>query len=263
MPDVWATGRAAGAGAQWPRNTGFKPDHSRLPSRARLAINPIMRWRWIILALLLTWPGGLRAQEFIAVPDLISDEAFYRLVACAAPPGGECAKPLIRWPENQRRSLRVGIAQTAPLFPDYKLDLIDRAIDAAINEVNGAGADLFLERVFEGDIDIPFFLIPAPQGGTVTGTGIADLDGEPIAIARVALRSRGSTIQSAAIAISMDVRRREIASVVLEELVQALGLPTDIASPAYARSIFAEDGNSTVWLRGQDAAALRRHYPRF
>jgi hypothetical protein len=83
-----------------------------------------------------------------------------------------------------------------------------------------------------------------------------------MAIARVALRSRGGTILSAAIAISQDIRRREIASVVLEELVQALGLPTDIDSPAYTRSIFSEADNATVWLRGQDAAALRRHYPR-
>ena len=82
-----------------------------------------------------------------------------------------------------------------------------------------------------------------------------------MAIARVALRSRGCTILSAAIAISQEIRRREIASVVLEELVQALGLPTDIDSPAYTRSIFSEADNATVWLRGQDAAALRRHYP--
>jgi len=45
-------------------------------------------------------------------------------------------------------------------------------------------------------------------------------------------------------------------------LVQAMGLPTDIESPAYTGSIFAESSNSAVWLRGQDAAALRRHYPR-
>lgn len=197
------------------------------------------------------------------MPDIISDADFYRLVSCAAPPGGDCAKPIIRWSEGQRLSLRVGIAGIADSFPNYKLDLIDQAVDDAIAEINAAGAELFLERAFEGELDVPIYLVATPQGGTVGGTGVSELDGESIAIARVALRSRGGTIQAAAIAISQDIRRREIASVVLEELVQAMGLPTDIASPAYSRSIFAENGNSTVWLRGQDMAALRRHYPRF
>jgi len=198
-------------------------------------------------------PRGAAAQEFISVPDLISDEDFYRLVACAAPPGGPCAKPLIRWPEDRRLSTS---------FPGYKLDLVDRGVDEAIAEINATGAALFLERAYEPPYDVPIYLVATPQGGIVRGTGEAELDGSDIAIARVALRSRRGEIQTVAIAISQDIQRREIASVVLEELVQAMGLPTDIDSPAYTRSIFAEDANSTVWLRGQDAAALRRHYPR-
>ena len=55
--------------------------------------------------------------------------------------------------------------------------------------------------------------------------------------------------------------RQAIASVVLEEVVQALGLLTDIRSPVYRRSIFAEDSNSGIRLRGQDAMVIRRHYP--
>jgi hypothetical protein len=220
----------------------------------------------IVLMLSLSWMclavPRAGAQEFIAVPDLISDEDFYRVVACAAPPDGACAKPFIRWPETRRLTLRVGIAATAASFPSYKLDLIDRAIDDAIAEINGAGAALFLERRYEGELDVPFYLVDTPQGGAISSTGVADLDGARIAIARVALRSRAGEILSASVAISRDIRRREIASVVLEELVQAMGLPTDIDSPAYGRSIFAENANSTVWLRGQDAAALRRHYPR-
>jgi hypothetical protein len=214
------------------------------------------------LCLFLLAAPRLGAQEFIEVPDLISDADFYRLVACAAPPGGACAKPMIRWPEAHRQTLRVGIARTAESFPSYKLDLVDRAIDHAIAEINASGAALSLTRVYEGDVDIPIYLVDTPQGGTIEGTSLAELDGAQIAIARVALRSRGGDIVAAAIAISQDIRRREITSVVLEELVQALGLPTDIQSPAYTGSVFAETSNSAVWLRGQDAAALRRHYPR-
>ncbi|MEX3014521.1 DUF2927 domain-containing protein [Gymnodinialimonas hymeniacidonis] len=221
-------------------------------------------WRVVTLILLtvVIGPRPVHAQEFIAVPDIISDDAFYRLVACGAAPGGDCAKPFIYWPEDRRLALRVGIAATGESFADYRYDLVDAAIDAAIDEINGAGAHLFLERVYEGDMDIPIFLVDAPQGGVIEGTGLSELDGSSIAIGRVAIRSRGEDIVAASIAISHDIRRREIASVILEELVQSLGLVTDIASPAYERSIFAENGNSMTRLQGQDAAALRRHYPR-
>jgi hypothetical protein len=221
-------------------------------------------WRPAILlsTFLMCLPRPGTGQEFVAVPDFISDRAFYRLVACASPPGGECAKPFIRWPVERRLRLRVGIAQIAAVFPDYRLDIVDRSIDRAIAEINGAGAHLYLERAYEGPFDVPIYLVDTPQGGEISGTSVPELDGSKIAIGRVAIRSRGNEITGAAIAISSDIRRREIASVVLEELVQAMGLVTDVLSPAYEDSIFAEDGNSVTRLRGQDAAALRRHYPR-
>jgi hypothetical protein len=222
-----------------------------------------MRRPAILLSAILTClprPGA--GQEFIAVPDFVTDEAFYRIVACAAPPGGECAKPFIRWPAERRLRLRVGIAQIAAAFPGYRLDIVDHSIDRAIAEINGAGAHLFLERGHEAPFDVPIYLVDAPQGGEISGTSVPELDGSEIAIGRVAIRSRGEEITGAAIAISADIQRREIASVVLEELVQAMGLVTDVVSPAYEDSIFSETGNSVTRLRGQDAAALRRHYPR-
>jgi hypothetical protein len=219
-----------------------------------------MLTRRTLLAALVPLP--VAAQEFIAVPGLISDEAFYRLVTCGAEPDGACSKPQIRWPEDQQLRLRVGIAQVGFTFPSYKLDLVDTALDQAIDEINGSGARLFLERVYEGEFEIPVYLLDTPQGGQITGTGNGELDGTNISIGRVALRSRGDEITAAAIAISRDIRRREIASVVLEELVQALGLHTDIASPAYRRSIFSEESNSVTRLSGQDLEALQRHYPR-
>jgi len=206
--------------------------------------------------------GAAAAQEYIEVDGPLSDEDFYRVVACAAAPQGDCNKPIIRWPSERQLRLQVGIAQIGEGFADYKLDLIDRALDDAITQINSAGANLFLERAYEGAFDIPIFLTDTAQGGTLQGTGRPELDGTPISVGRVVLRSRAGEITSAAIAISRDVRRREIASVVLEELVQAMGLPTDIASPAYSRSVFSETSNSVVWLRGQDAQALRMHYPR-
>ncbi|MBF9031344.1 DUF2927 domain-containing protein [Rhodobacterales bacterium HKCCE3408] len=206
-------------------------------------------------------PAPLAAQEYISVDGPISDEDFYRLVSCAAPPGGACAKPVVRWPDPQRLTLRTGIAWASPRFPAYKLDLVDQALDHAVEEVNGTGAHLWLERHYAGPFDIPLYLVDTPVGGLIEGTGNSQIDGAEMAIGRVVIRSRGAAIVSAAIAISMDISRREISSVVLEELVQALGLPTDIEAEAYDRSIFSENSNSAVWLRGQDAEALRRHYP--
>ncbi|MBF9036550.1 DUF2927 domain-containing protein [Rhodobacterales bacterium HKCCE2091] len=216
--------------------------------------------RRTFLALLV--PAPLAAQEFVSVDGPLSDEDFYRLVACAAPPGGDCAKPVVRWPDPQRLSLRVGIAGVHPAFPSYKLDLVDQALDAAIDEINALGAHLWLDRHYAAPFDIPVYLLETPEGGLIQGTGNSQIDGSAMSIGRVVIRSRGADIQSAAIAISRDIHRREIASVVLEELVQALGLPTDISSGAYRRSIFSEEGNSVVYLRGQDAEAIRLHYPR-
>lgn len=91
-------------------------------------------------------------------------------------------------------------------------------------------------------------------------TGVEDLDGNVLPLGRVALRARDNTIREALIAISAKARRREIASILLEEITQALGLMTDIQGPTYRRSVFSEDSNSVVRLEGQDAMALRRHY---
>jgi len=218
--------------------------------------------RLTLLCALLILPSLATAQEFITVPRRLSDEAFYRLVACAAPPGGQCSKPEIRWSEERRVSLTVGIAQIDAGFPTYKLDLVDDAIDRAIAQINATGAYLVLERIYEREPDIALYLLDTAQGSIINGTGNEELDGSDLSVGRVAIRSIGGDIQEAAIAISRDIQRREIASVVLEELVQALGLPTDIQSPAYPDSIFNENSNAVVWLRGQDAEALRRHYPR-
>jgi len=232
-----------------------------LPAGAACGIVSAMFVRLVLLLATFLLPGVVLAQEFVTVPRRLSDEGFYRLVACEAPPGGACAKPMIRWPEARRLSLSVGIVRVDPSFPGYKLDLVDAAIDRALAEINASGAYLVVERSYEAGPDLALYLLDTPQDGVIAQTSSSLLDGSDLPIGRVAIRSVGTEIQEAAIAISRDIGRREIASVVLEELVQALGLPTDVRSPAYRDSIFNEDFNSVVWLRGQDAEALRRHYP--
>ncbi len=55
----------------------------------------------MILRALILWlalSGQAHAQEFLNRDTALSDDDFYRLVACAAPVNGECGKPFVRWP---------------------------------------------------------------------------------------------------------------------------------------------------------------------
>ncbi|MEM8850024.1 MAG: DUF2927 domain-containing protein [Pseudomonadota bacterium] len=210
-----------------------------------------------LIALLIA--GPVAAQEFVVAPGPLSDEAFYRAVACAAEPEGVCQKPFIRWSAEKRQAVNVSLASIAPGLPPYKRQLIDSGLDDAIAQINGLEAGIRLIRAAgEGDIDI--HIVKTPPGHVMTGTGIPALDGNVLPLGRVALRARDGEIREGVIAISAFVRRREIASILLEEITQALGLMTDIRGPAYRRSLFSEDGNSVTRIVGQDATALRKHY---
>ncbi|MEM9639662.1 MAG: hypothetical protein AAGA94_18565, partial [Pseudomonadota bacterium] len=70
-------------------------------------------------------------------------------------------------------------------------------------------------------------------------------------------------ITQAVILFANSVVLEEVPSIMVEEVVQATGLMTDIGSPWYRdRSIFAEFSDNTVTrLQPQDLMALRRHYP--
>ncbi len=211
----------------------------------------------LLLAFLLAGPAT--AQEFIEVPGPLGNDDFYHAVACGAVPGGECRKPFLRWPDAKRGALTVSLRSVTDSLEPYRRALYDAGLDAAVAQVNGAGAGLRLRRI-SGPADIEIHVVATPPGEIMRDTGVPDLDGALLPLGRVALRARDGEIREALIAVSGQARRREIASVLLEEVVQGLGLMTDIRSPAYHRSLFSEDGNSVVHLRGQDAMALRRHY---
>lgn len=217
---------------------------------------------WAFLAAVLI-AAPVQATEFVETDLFLDDENFYRVVACGAEPGAECTRPMARWPEARARTLTVGIAKIDPDFPVYKLSWARAAVDEAIAEINAAGADLLVTRRADGlPADIPIYLTGAGRGEPVEGTGYRGLDGSIIQAGLVTLWWQDGKISTAAVALSADVRRRSIRSVMLEELVQALGLSTDIRGPAYrGRSIFDEDTNAVTQLIGQDAEALRRHYP--
>jgi hypothetical protein len=219
-----------------------------------------MNPRLATLLALLASPAG--AQEFVHVWGPLDDEAFYRAVACAAPPGEACRKPLLRWPEAVRDGVTVGLESLPEGLPPARRALYARGVANAIAQVNAAGAGIRLARTRQGAPDIAIHVLATRAGGTIAGTGDPALDGAVLPLARVALRAVGGEVRAASIALSDDAPHDEIASLLLEEIVQALGLMTDLAGPGTAASIFAEDRNSVTRLLGQDAEALRRHYPR-
>lgn len=212
---------------------------------------------------LLAGPAG--AADYVTTDGKLSDADFYRLVACGAAPGGRCQQVFTRWSAAQRGNLTVSVILADPDFPEPKKRQILRDLDRAIAEINGAGADLNLTRVEGPRADIRVYLVASPVNSIVRGTGNRNLDGGYIeaALTSITWQTETGRMRSAAIAVSRDILPVDIRSVVLEELTQSLGLIFDIRNPYYdTRSIFSEDSNSTTRITGQDAMAIRTHYPR-
>ncbi len=220
--------------------------------------------RLAALALALS-AGPAAADSFVHLDRRVPDQDFYRAVACAADPGDDCGEPLVAWPARKRQALTVALHAQGDPQPDRRRAQVGQALDRAIAEINGTGADLRLVRQPDGaaaditlwDSDItegePIVL---PQEGLDGG---ALMEG-----ARVEIWWNGRLrIYRAVIVIAGDLEAGDLRSVVLEEMVQSLGFLTDLTGNAYATtSIFSESSNAVTRLRGQDAAAIRLHYPR-
>lgn len=217
-----------------------------------------MRLLSVILALVIGTSAA--AQEWVSSRGQLDDETFYRQVACAAPAGGNCSKPLIRWTERSARDLTVSIRGVDAGYPSRHAREISAALDAAIAEINAANSGIRLRRVADGrDAKVGLFLANVRANTMLEGAGRTQVLG---AATVQVWSNRRSELTNAAIIFSNNLPRRDIQSVVLEELVQSLGLMTDLRNPFYNnRSIFAEDSNATRRLSGQDLMALRRHYP--
>lgn len=224
-----------------------------------------MRAAAAALALLLAaLPAAAAEDDFVVTEGLLSDEDFYRLVACGAAPGKPCAMPFLRWPRAQARALGVALRPAPPGIPAVRMRALSRALDLAIAEINGVGAAIMLRRLgSEAEAPVTVQVTPARMGEPIRGTGIEGVDGDEIGAALVTVWwNRPPAITAAAIVIASDVPLAELRSVMLEELTQALGLLTDIRNPAYEGvSIFSEDANTATRLGPQDRMAILRHYP--
>ena len=221
--------------------------------------------RWLCLILL--WLGtSAAAQDYVAVPNApLNDDDFYNLVSCAAAPGGTCAKPRVRWPEHKARDLSVAIVAIDQNYPARLRTPIRRALYQALAEINSAGTGLQLRRAASGEVpDIAIHLVDQEMGSTIRNFPEPELNGNEMPAAIFWIWWNGKKeITQAVILFANSVVLEEVPSIMVEEVVQATGLMTDIGSPWYRdRSIFAEFSDNTVTrLQPQDLMALRRHYP--
>ncbi len=214
--------------------------------------------------LCLTFGAALADEGAVVTYGRMSDSDFYKAVSCGAVPGWGCRSTPVRWPHDRARRLSVSVAMKDEGYPAATAARISAAIDHAIRQINGAGADVRLRR--HGDekpADIAVRLFGVPEGRTARGSGIADLEGRSMTAGYVSVDyDAGHTIRRGRILLAADIGERNVESIVLEELTQSLGLLFDIDDTAYrSTSVFAERGDDVTDLSGQDADALRRHYP--
>ncbi|MEM6372867.1 MAG: hypothetical protein AAF727_08830 [Pseudomonadota bacterium] len=119
---------------------------------------------FLILMAVPAWAG-----DFIEVPEgPLSDNDFYRLVACTARPGGKCTDRIVKWPRRVATDLSVGIVEIADGYPRRLHAPIRRAIDAASAEISAAGARISMRVARTGETpDIAIYLVAEREFDTL------------------------------------------------------------------------------------------------
>jgi hypothetical protein len=212
--------------------------------------------RALILSLLLATTA--LADDSITAKGTMSDRAMLRLVTCGAPVGGECKVAPVRW---HHTDITISFGPTPQGYPNKRAKLINRALTAAIAQINATGSAIHLTRV-TSNADIRLRATLFDEGDAIRGEkGVQNGLRMASGLFSIQPDFRGRIVNGT-ILIAQNIKPQAIKSVVLEEVIQSLGLRFDISDPAYEGvSIFAKKGNSVKMLRGQDAAILRLYYP--
>ncbi len=217
-----------------------------------------------LLTVLLLLPGFAVAQDYLSSKGRLGDDDFYKTVACAAAPGGPCQEDLVRWSASDAADLTVGITEIKDGFPDALKPDVEEALDHAIADINAAGSALKMRLVEDGvDPHISIHLLDQRENEKITGMSLNHVNGQTLGAAYVHVWWNGAReLTRGVILVAQDIETDDLRSIMLEELVQATGLLTDIDNSWYdTRSIFAEQVNWVISLQPQDKMALQRHYP--
>lgn len=202
-------------------------------------------------------------EAMVTLDSPVSDRDFHRAVACAARPGGACRDAMVRWGRSSRKDLRIALLPPEPGHPATIAAIVDVAVDQAIAEINAVGAGVRLCRVGPQDRLHVRVLRRALREGDATRAVPGFPDGWVLGFGAVHAQWNGERVlERATVLLAADIRIGDIQSVVLEEMVQALGLLADVRGAGYeGRTIFDDASNAVTRLSGQDAAAIRLHYP--
>ena len=212
-----------------------------------------------VLAFLILFAGvETNAGDYVSSNGKLSDESFYRLVACGAAPGKKCQRGFLRWPVQ---NVKVAIVDVDGRTTSKQMAIAEHSLQNAISEINSVDSKIRLVPAPASQADIKVYI--------AAGTRIRShpmvrdirhrLGGPSAGVARVFFEN--GKINEALIIVAAGGRQTKVKSVMLEELTQSLGLMTDVKGRYYRRrSIFAESASSTTTLRDQDARALAIHY---
>jgi hypothetical protein len=216
----------------------------------------------VIYSLFYTTYTSSQTIDYSKSDGKLTAQAFYYSVFCKAQRKENCQTSIPRWTKRKRQKLTVSIRQMQAEFPVQSKQMVQKAIDKAIHELNFVGADFKLSRSHTSKADIEISLLETPRGEKPNNAGLL-FNSRKIDRANMILLTLGDTIYGAKIAISQDIEPNYIDRVILEEIAQALGPRWDILNPYYhTRSIFSQTTDPNVKRLGvQDQQALRMHYP--
>jgi len=215
--------------------------------------------RWAVVLGLLATAATAQEWDGVAVDTLLPDADFFRLATCGAPPGGDCAGPMVRWPG---RLVTVSLRPSAPPVPTEFTRDLSQALDHAIARINAVDMGLRLHRVETSGADIR--VTPTDRAeGSVLPDILFDTAAGVMGVGYMSYWwDAGLHLMSASILISITIKPAELRSVVLEELYQSLGPGFDVDGAAYEGvSILSQSANTTTTITGQDAALLQWLYP--
>ncbi|MGJ8546925.1 MAG: DUF2927 domain-containing protein [Sulfitobacter sp.] len=198
--------------------------------------------------------------DYVETEGELSDRDFYRLVACAAPPGKPCARAMLRW---RKRDISVGLVHVDRAFLGKKIKRAEASIERAVQQINGIDFPIRMRMVPNGQrADISVYLMDTPRKQVMRAPQVPEINGTWVGNASTRIMAKGQRITATQVIFSRDLGIGAYESVMLEELVQSLGLITDIKNPYYEkRSIFTQEGgNHRRNLSYKDRMSLRRHY---
>lgn len=224
-----------------------------------------MRLNLLLLAVAPVVLAGQMAFATDAVPSQgrLGDADFFRAVSCGAPTSGACQTSPRRF---AKRNMTVAVLRTKTARPTSdQIRATSRAIDTALAQINATTTNITLTRVSgtaARQADIKLHFVSSKIGQRISGTQFPLLDGQRMQHAiTVILPFTKGRIYKSGIALAANLPARDVDGVVLEELVQSLGLPWDIDNPYYVgKSVFSQHGNGVKRLSKQDRMAIKNHY---